>query len=495
MKASNGVEANTESRELLSVAEGDKKTSNGVEANTESTELLSVAEGDKKTSNGVEVNTEHTELLPVAEGDKKASRRRKLIFCILIVTFFAYGCGISIPAPFYPREAASKNVSSTAVGLVFGCFQLVNFLSSLVFGQFLPDIGARVLSIAGIMVAGASSFLFGFLDQADSKSMFVALSFLLRCTEGLGVSALTTASFAIVCTEFEGRVAQVYALLETAVGIGLMVGPTIGGGLFEVGGFGLPFWVIGALIWVSGLVVFVFLPQVEDQVPSHRRRTMLTLLSSPLVIVSLLLVFCSSCSIIFLHPTLSIHLLQFNLTAFEISLFFIICPVVHIIVTPVWGFLSEQKGAQAPLMMVACVVCALGFLMLGPTPLLPGLPKAVWFIVLSLVVYALFFGCTFITSMKCLVIGASELGLPESLSTYGLVAGLFNSVLSLGSFVGPTVGGSVMETIGFEYGTTVVAAIFLVMFLILAVVFTYRRAETTRKEALPNGSSHLQLRP
>ena len=104
MKASNGVEANTESRELLSVAEGDKKISNGVEANTESTELLSVAEGDKKTSNGVEANTEHTELLPVAEGDKKASRRRKLIFCILIVTFFAYGCGISIPAPFYPRE-------------------------------------------------------------------------------------------------------------------------------------------------------------------------------------------------------------------------------------------------------------------------------------------------------------------------------------------------------------------------------------------------------
>ena len=42
-----------------------------------------------------------------------------------------------------------------------------------------------------------------FLDKMNNRSVFVALSFILRILEGIGVAANTTASITIVCTQFE----------------------------------------------------------------------------------------------------------------------------------------------------------------------------------------------------------------------------------------------------------------------------------------------------
>ncbi|KAK3702315.1 hypothetical protein RRG08_008703 [Elysia crispata] len=438
----------------------------------------------KKTApNGGESN-ELTELVPGAEGEKKSSRRSKLIFILLLVAYFGCGCGFSIPAPFYPREAASKNVSSTTFGLVFGCFQLVNFISSPLFGQFLPDIGPRTMCTTGILLAGGSSILFGFLYKMQSKPVFVAFSFIFRIFEALGVSAFTTSSFAIICTEFETQAASVFALLEGAVGIGLMVGPTLGGGLYQLGGFGLPFWVIGAVIVINGVVILTFLPPVTDDVCGKGRSNILKLLTSPLVWVTMLLQFISSLALVFLEPTLSIHLAQFNLSAFEISLFFVIIPLLHAALAPFYGYLSDKKNIQAPLMMVSCITCAVGFLLIGPTPVIPTLPNKVWLKVLALVVFGSFFSCTIIQTMKCMIIGAIEIGLPNSMNTFGLVAGLFNSVFYLGAFVGPTVGGVMMDTIGFDVGTTVIAALFLATFVVYALFFGYRRLLRNKKKSV-----------
>lgn len=50
----------------------------------------------------------------------------------------------------------------------------------------------------------------------------------------MGNAAFLTASFAIIAKEFPDNVATTFASLETFFGLGLIVGPTVGGALYQV---------------------------------------------------------------------------------------------------------------------------------------------------------------------------------------------------------------------------------------------------------------------
>ena len=49
----------------------------------------------------------------------------------------------------------------------------------------------------------------------------------------------------MIAKEFPDNVATMFAILETFFGIGMIVGPTVGGALYEAGGFTLPFVSLG----------------------------------------------------------------------------------------------------------------------------------------------------------------------------------------------------------------------------------------------------------
>ena len=50
----------------------------------------------------------------------------------------------------------------------------------------------------------------------------------------------------MIAKEFPNNVATMFAILETFFGIGMIVGPTVGGALYQVGGFTLPFVSLGS---------------------------------------------------------------------------------------------------------------------------------------------------------------------------------------------------------------------------------------------------------
>ena len=75
-----------------------------------------------------------------------------------------------------------------------------------------------------------------------------------------GESSLTPSAFTLagqqVTEENQGKAT---ALAESCFGIGTMFGPTIGGFLFDVGGFPLPFWVSGGFSLVLSIICYFFL--------------------------------------------------------------------------------------------------------------------------------------------------------------------------------------------------------------------------------------------
>ena len=53
---------------------------------------------------------------------------------------------------------------------------------------------------------------------------------------------------------------------EISTGLGMIIGPLLGGWLYDVGGFGLPFWVVGAIMFVGAILNYFTVPKVSAYV-------------------------------------------------------------------------------------------------------------------------------------------------------------------------------------------------------------------------------------
>lgn len=173
---------------------------------------------------------------------------------------------------------------------MFGIFELVVFIVSPLYGQYLNRIGPKVLFNGGIFTTGAAAIVFGLLDKIEVRitrptlcstpvtqtnahpiyppfqghSLFITLAFVIRIIEALGNAAFLTASFAIIAKEFPNNVSTTFASLETFFGLGLIVGPMVGGLLYSIGGYFLPFVTLGLLLFSTAIITLCILPQHND---------------------------------------------------------------------------------------------------------------------------------------------------------------------------------------------------------------------------------------
>lgn len=420
----------------------------------------------------------------------KIPRQKKILLASMAtVNFFSVTC-FSLLAPFFPAEAERKGVSQTVVGLIFGVFEFVIFMSSPIFGNFITRIGSKFMFLAGTMVGGACAILFGLLDKSPDGTTYIVMCFLCRTVEALGCSMFVTASFAIIANVFPDNVATVFGLLETFSGLGLIAGPAVGGAFYQLGGFGLPFFVVGSITIVNGVVGYFLLGEINDA-PRPRKKSILYLLWNPFSWVLMLCISCGSFSLGFLDPTLALHaekLPELKGKAALVGLMFLVGGGIYSFTAPLWGYLTDKKGYVKTMIGIGNLVAAVGYLLMGPTPLIPDLPFKLWLLISSLALMGLGIGCAIIPTFRGVLESAKELGLEENMDTHGMVSGLFNSCFSLGAFLGPTIGGLLADKFGFDWAATGCAGL-LTFSVVILLVFSICRANSPRKPY--QGSVHI----
>lgn len=72
------------------------------------------------------------------------------------------------------------------------------------------------------------------LALIEDVTTFTTLCFVVRGLEALGASAYSTASYVFVVNAFPDSIGSVLGILETFIGLGMSVGPAIGGLLYSV---------------------------------------------------------------------------------------------------------------------------------------------------------------------------------------------------------------------------------------------------------------------
>uniref|UniRef100_A0A3P9IT52 Solute carrier family 18 member B1 n=1 Tax=Oryzias latipes TaxID=8090 RepID=A0A3P9IT52_ORYLA len=410
---------------------------------------------------------------PAEAEPARMSRRQTLTLVSMASVNFSSMLCYSILGPFFPNEAVKKGASQTVVGLIFGCYAICNLIGSLVLGRYIVQIGTKFMLVAGLFVSAGCTIMFGLLDRVPAGPTFIALCFIVRSVDAVGFAAAMTSTFAMTAKIFPNNVATVLGSLEVFTGLGLIVGPPVGGWFYHSFGYEVPFMLLGCLLLIMVPFNLYVLPSIEAD-PS--KDSFLRLLSHVKVLLICFVIFTLSSGLGFFDATLSLYAMKtFNLSSGYVGLIMLGLSLPYCLASPLIGYFTDKyPDSRIGLTVTGGIVTAVGFCLLGPAPFLH-IPSQLWLLVLMLGLIGFSLGMTAIPTFPEIIVCAREKGLEEGLSTLGMVSGLFGAFWSTGMFYGPIVGGLITQHLTFEWAATIQGGVGLLAALLLGVYSLWER--------------------
>jgi ACDE family multidrug resistance protein len=172
--------------------------------------------------------------------------------------------GIGLVDPILPALAHDLHASPSQVSLLFTSYLVVTAVAMLVVGAVSSRIGPKRTLIVGLSLIVVFSALAG-----TSGSIGGIVGF--RAGWGLGNALFIATSLAVIVASASGGFAGAIILYETALGLGIAVGPLLGGELGSISWRG-PFFGVAALMAISLIATIVFVPALPK--PEHRTSMM-----------------------------------------------------------------------------------------------------------------------------------------------------------------------------------------------------------------------------
>ncbi|XP_063435678.1 MFS-type transporter SLC18B1-like [Mytilus trossulus] len=306
----------------------------------------------------------------------------------------------------------------------------------------------------------------GVLNYIPDKTVFIVSCFFVRFLEAVGSAACLTSVYAIVARAFPKKIPSVMGVIEMCNGLGLMIGPALGSGLYQIGGFGLPFYTTGAMLILTGIFCFFAIPKPTDKEDTSSMSVFI-LLKNPSIMITGLMILIAASGIGFLEPTLAIQLKELDLSTAEAGGFFVLLPFVYALSSPLWGFINEKKDCGRWMMNIALIFAFLSFLMFGPTPLIPFIKSSIAQLTISSILFGMSMSCILVPTLPYILKSVSFEGhSKDGMAVYGIVAGFESASFSLGAFIGPLLGGIMVDNLKFPTASTSYAFMFLIVALI-----------------------------
>jgi len=175
--------------------------------------------------------------------------------------------GIGLVDPILPALADSLRASPSQVSLLFTSYLVVTAVAMLVVGWVSSRIGAKRTLVAGLILIVVFAALAGTSGTVNQIVGF-------RAGWGLGNALFIATSLAVIVASATSGFAGAIILYETALGLGIAVGPLLGGELGSISWRG-PFFGVAVLMAIAMVATLLFVPAMPQ--PEQK-----TSLSAPL---------------------------------------------------------------------------------------------------------------------------------------------------------------------------------------------------------------------
>ncbi|HEY1488367.1 MAG TPA: MFS transporter, partial [Micromonosporaceae bacterium] len=176
--------------------------------------------------------------------------------------------GIGLVDPILPALSTQLHATPAQVSLLFTSYLLVTAVAMLVTNWVSSRLGAKRTLMAGLILIVVFAGLAG---TAHGINGIVGY----RAGWGLGNALFIATSLAVIVASASGGFAGAIILYETALGLGIAVGPLLGGTLGSISWRG-PFFGVCALMAIALIATAVLVPPTPK--PAHR-----TSLAAPLL--------------------------------------------------------------------------------------------------------------------------------------------------------------------------------------------------------------------
>ena len=172
-------------------------------------------------------------------------RQPKAVWAVAFASVVAF-MGIGLVDPILKPIADNLNATPSQVSLLFTSYMAVMGVAMLITGVVSSRIGPKRTLLLGlvIIIAGA-----GLAGMSDTVMGIVGW----RALWGLGNALFIATALATIVNSARGSVAQAIILYEAALGLGIAVGPLVGGVLGSISWRG-PFFGVSALMAVALVV-------------------------------------------------------------------------------------------------------------------------------------------------------------------------------------------------------------------------------------------------
>jgi len=190
-------------------------------------------------------------------------KQPKAVFAVAFACVVSF-MGIGLVDPILPAISSQLHASPSEVTLLFTSYLVVTAVAMLITNWVSSRIGAKWTLICGLILIVAFAALAG-----SSGSINEIIGF--RAGWGVGNALFIATSLAVIVASASGGFAGAIVLYETALGLGIAVGPLVGGTLGEISWRG-PFYGVSVLMAIALIATVVL---VED-IPKPAHTTSLT---------------------------------------------------------------------------------------------------------------------------------------------------------------------------------------------------------------------------
>ncbi|WP_237774358.1 MFS transporter [Actinosynnema sp. ALI-1.44] len=190
-------------------------------------------------------------------------KQPKAVFAVAFACVVSF-MGIGLVDPILPAISADLNATPSQVTLLFTSYLVITAVAMLITGWVSSRIGAKKTLIAGLAIIVVFSALAGASDSIGGIVGF-------RAGWGVGNALFIATSLAVIVASATSGFVGAIILYETALGLGIAVGPLLGGLLGEVSWRG-PFFGVAALMAIALIATVVLV----EPLPKPAQKTSIT---------------------------------------------------------------------------------------------------------------------------------------------------------------------------------------------------------------------------
>jgi MFS transporter, DHA1 family, solute carrier family 18 (vesicular amine transporter), member 1/2 len=377
---------------------------------------------------------------------------RTAVLAIVILATFTDIVAYSIAVPVLPDLSRKLGASPTTIGLLFASFGVTLLSVSIPMGAASDRIGRKGPLVAGLAGLAAATLLFAFANTLPG--LFAA-----RLAQGAADAVAWVVGLALLADVYEpSERGWATGIVMSGSSFAFMIGPSLGGWLYEIGGIRLPFIIVAVMAATAGIGAARL--KLPDRQAEAEPIPVASIVRLPAVGACAAAVVVAAATISMLEPVLALQLESLGVNPGRVGIVFGVAALASAGLHPVGGRLADRFGARR-LTLWGLVIFAAVLPILGLT----------WNFESAIVFYVIQ------AAAMALVIAPSVAYMGDAVSaagigSFGVAYGLYNVAWGAGLLGGPALGGFLFERLGFGPLTLAWAPAVVMATLLIASVGT-----------------------